>query len=364
MVMKMKIALVNHNLGSGGAEKLIYDMSILLKEKAYQVDVVLLTEVGGVYDKKLQENGINVIHLSNRWDIYSPQNIYRLIKVLKNYDVVHTHTYASQLWVSIASLFLSKKINFVTTEHNTTNRRRGRFIFKYVDKFMYSRYKNIISITEEVKINLIDWIENSERHKVISNGINLKKYFNSNKISKEKLGLELEDILITMVARFSEQKDHMTLIKAIEILPHEYKLLLLGEGELKEKFQKYVNEKKLNEKIKFLGYRDDVPEILKTSDIGVLSSNYEGLPISLLEIMATGIPFVGSRVPGIKELASDIGVLFAHKNSEELAEKLKKLSEDRNYYEQVKNKCIKKAKDYDIENTTDKYITIYKGEKK
>ncbi|MGL5744693.1 MAG: glycosyltransferase, partial [Cetobacterium sp.] len=104
-----KLAIVNHNLGSGGAEKLIYDIALELKKRDVNFSVILLTSHNCIYGKKLLEKGVDVIYLSHRWDIYSPKNIFRLIKVLKGYDVIHTHIYSAQLWTAFSSYFLPAK---------------------------------------------------------------------------------------------------------------------------------------------------------------------------------------------------------------------------------------------------------------
>ncbi|WP_407537332.1 glycosyltransferase [Cetobacterium somerae] len=208
--MNKRLAIVNHNLGSGGAEKLIHDMALELKDMNIEFSIILLTNVNDIYGKKLQEVGIDVIYLSNKWDIYSPKNIFKLKKILKHYDIIHTHTYTAQLWTAFSSLFLGKKKKYITTEHSTSNRRREKFYFKYLDGWMYSRYNKIISITDATQINLKKWLNNKnpEKHLVINNGINLKKYYSTTPINRKEINQNLkeEDILICMIGRFSEQK--------------------------------------------------------------------------------------------------------------------------------------------------------------
>ena len=168
-----RLAIVNHNLGSGGAEKLIYDMAIELQKRGINFSVILLTSVNCIYGKRLLEKGIDVIYLSDRWDIYSPKNIFRLIKVLKDYDIIHTHVYSAQLWTALASLYLDKKKIYITTEHSNSNNRRGRVLFKLIDKMMYSRYSNIVCITSKVRDSLVEWIGNNDKFRVIENGIDI-----------------------------------------------------------------------------------------------------------------------------------------------------------------------------------------------
>lgn len=361
--MKLKkIAIVNHNLGSGGAEKLIYDMAVELKKRKVDFSVILLTSANCVYGKKLLEQGIDVIYLSNKWDIYSPKNVFRLIKVLKDYDVIHTHIYSAQLWTAIASLFLNKNKKIITTEHNTNNNRRGKLVFKILDKWMYSKYKSIISINRETENALKKWIGDNYNYQVIQNGIDINSIMSTPEGKREEFGYTQRDILICQVARLNTVKNQETSIQAMKYLPENYKLLLLGEGDKKKELENLTFELKLEDRVKFLGYRADVPSILKMADISILTSQYEGLPISCLESMLI-VPFIGSNVPGIKDVVSDAGVLFEYANYKELAQRIKELIENKEKYEYIKAKCYEKAKGYDIGKTVDKYLEVYEGRK-
>ncbi|MCS5420926.1 MULTISPECIES: glycosyltransferase [Psychrilyobacter] len=358
----MKVALVNHNLGSGGVEKLIYDMAVEMKNNNIDVDIVLLTSVNGVYDDFLKGKGINIIHLSNKWDIYSPKNIFRLVKVLKKYDVVHTHIYSAQLWTAFASYLLPKEIKYITTEHSTTNRRRGNKIFRIIDRWMYSRYDKVVSITSEVKKELENWIgKNKNTDIVIENGIKLNDYITAKPNKREEFNLEVGDKILIMISRFSPPKDHATLIDAMAHLDPEYKLLLVGEGELKEQCINQVKNLKIEDRVLFLGYRRDVPNLLKMCDGAILSSFYEGLPISALEIMASGIPFIASDVPGLTDLVKNCGILFKQGKTLELKGKIKEVMENKKIKEEVVARGTEKSERYSIENKVKEYLTLYKN---
>lgn len=355
--MNKKLAIVNHNLGSGGAEKLIYDMALELKEKKIEFSVILLTSVSDIYGRKLIEEGINVIYLSDKWDIYSPKNIFRLKVFLKDYDVVHTHTYAAQLWTAFASLFLRRK-RYITTEHSTTNNRRGKIHFKILDRWMYSRYNKIVSITEATQKNLKKWLnnKNEEKYIVINNGINLEKYYSTIGINRRKINsnLKKEDILICMVGRFSEQKDQKTVIKSMQILDESYKLLLLGDGNKVEE-QNLVDELSLKERVYFLGYKSNVAEIVKSCDIAVLSSHSEGFGLAAVESMALGIPTIGSDVDGLREVLENGGVTFECGDSNKLSKLILKYTTDKLLYIELSEVGIKKSKEYDIKIMSEKY---------
>ena len=355
-----RLAIVNHNLGSGGAEKLIYDMAIELQKREIDFSVILLTSVNCIYGKRLLEKGIDVIYLSDRWDIYSPKNIFRLIKVLKDYDIIHTHVYSAQLWTALASLYLDKKKIYITTEHSNSNNRRGRVLFKLIDKMMYSRYSNIVCITSKVRDSLVEWIGNNDKFRVIENGIDIDSILSFKERTRKELGFKEDDILLCQIARLNIVKNHETSFKALKELPQKYKLILLGEGERKDKLLRLAGQLGISDRVYFLGYRDDVYGVLKAMDISLLTSQYEGLPISCLESMLL-VPFIGSRVPGIKEVVAGYGELFELNNHLELKDLILKVVEDRELYEKLKRECNKRAMEYSIKKCVDKYIEVYEG---
>lgn len=361
--MNKKIAIVNHNLGSGGAEKLIYDMALELKKRKIEFSVILLTSINDIYGKKLLEKGVDVIYLSNKWDIYSFKNIFRLKNILKKYDIIHTHIYSAQLWTAFASLFLSKNKKYITTEHSTSNRRRNRKIFKYFDKWMYSRYNKIISITEATQVNLKNWLADKIDNKyiIINNGINLNNYYKIQKKERWRIHQDIseEDILICMVGRFSKEKDHKTLIKSIKNLEENYKLILLGAGNHFEE-DRLIIELGLDKRVYFLGYRYDAAEIVKACDISVLSSNWEGFGLAAVESMALGIPTVGSNIDGLKEVLNNGGLVFPKGNSEELSRIILSLIKNKKRYIEISELGIKKSKIYSLDNFMKQYLKIYK----
>lgn len=370
----MKVLHLINNLGSGGAEKLITDLVPLLnKENDIEVNVLLLTKKNSVHIERLTNNGIKVEYI--KFDnFYSFKNIFEIVKHIKKYkyDIVHSHLFPSQYWVACARYFVrNRPVKFVTTEHSTTNRRREKLYFKLMDRFVYSKYDSIISVSKQTQENLIRWLQSDDvsNHRIIRNGVNISKIRDSKPYSKMELITQLneDDKIICMVARFSEQKDQPTLIKAISLLPENVHLVLVGEGVLLEQNIALAKELKLSQRVHFLGFRNDVYPIMKTADVLVLSSHLEGLSLSSLEGMASGKPFVASRVPGLEELVEGSGLLFEEKNEFELSKILSHLLVDRTYYNKIVNKCVEKSNEYSIRLTVDQHIKLYKellGEKK
>ena len=109
-----------------------------------------------------------------------------------------------------------------------------------------------------------------------------------------------------------------------------------------------------------MGMRTDIPFILHSSDIIVLSSHYEGLSLSSLEGMASGRPFVASDVDGLHEIVDGYGLLFPHEDASSLADILLKLSKDKVYADRIAAKCLERAQQFDITVMAQKYNCVYK----
>jgi hypothetical protein len=363
----MKVLNVINSLGPGGAEKLIEDaLPIINKKKNIEVELLLITVKNKEFLKKIRNRGIK-ISIIGRKNIYNPANIIEIRKFIKNnkFDIIHTHLFPSVYWISLAAkTLLNRKFKLIYTEHSTHNRRRNHFLFRPIDKFIYKEYDKVISISQKTQNNLINWLEVNENNKftVIENGIDVQKFSFAEPYSKKKLYSKYseENIFITMVGSFSKSKDQRTLIKSFKKLDDNVHLFLVGQGKLLEKHKKYANNLNLNDRIHFLGFRNDVEKILKTSDIVVLSSHWEGFGLAAVEGMAAGKPVIASNVNGLKEVVKDGGLLFEQGNEKELRKLIEKLINDHSFYEEIKQRCLKKSYNYDIKNMTENLIDTYK----
>lgn len=358
----MKILQVINNLGSGGAEKLISDFVPKMAESGHQVDVLLIRDKNSIYTNTLIESSIKVTIL-NKSSLYNPFTIIKLYKYLmKNkYDVIHVHLFPALYYFYISSMFINKHIS-VFTEHAVSNDRQKYLLFRFFDSIIYNKFDKIICLSNKVMDNLIEKIKiESKKCTIIPNGIDLQIFNKPNKISRDKISehLNINDFLVIMIARLTYQKDHITLIKAISILPEKYKLILVGEGENYNMIVSLIEEMKLEKRIILLGRRTDVPELISTCDIGVLSTRVEGMPLFALEVMAAKKPFVGSNVPGVQDLFSDAGIMFNFENYKELASIIKKLDEDKDLYKQYSNKSAVFCQNYSIEQMATNYLNLY-----
>lgn len=364
MEKKIKILHINTGLVAGGVERLLNDLlPIFNKEENFQVDLYLLENKGNnLFEEELKKNNIKIIYskYNNKFDI---RNIFEIRKLMKNYDIVHTHIFPSQFYLPLSLIGLKNKPYLVTTEHSTSNKRRKYTVLSKIEKYLYLKYDKIISISNETEIELKKWLKIKDKYRnkfqVIENGVNINKfYLNNIDVEEEFFKEERKNKIITMIGRFSVEKDQATLIKTVKNIENIC-LFLVGDGERKEEYQNLVKELNIENKVKFLGVRNDIPKILKITDICVLSSNWEGFGLAAIESMAAGKPVIASDVDGLKQIVERNGLIFEKGNERDLEEKIKFLLDNKKEYEKISKKCLEKAKEYDIQKMTEKYMKIY-----
>ena len=338
----------------GGAERLMVDLLPRLRDLGNDVELAVFCSKKTVFYKQLEQSGIRIHGFSETEGVYSFNHILRLKKLMKQYDIVHTHNTACQVFAAIGK---NKNTKLVTTEHSTSTRRRNYKLFLYVDRWMYNRYDKIICISEPSEYSLRMYIGDKYPITTIHNGIDVRRFSEANNID---LG-GANKIIITMIAGFRYEKDQPTVIRAMSYLPDNYHLLLVGDGERRQEFELLINELGLQKRIHLLGLRNDVPQMLKSSDVIVMTSHREGLSLSNVEGMSSGNPFIASDVEGLREVTKDYGVLFPHGDAKYLAREIEKLSTDAEYRNDVVEKCKVRAAQYDIVEMAKNYNQLYKN---
>lgn len=352
----MKILHVITSLATGGAEHLMVDLLPRLHDLGNEVELLIFDGTRTPFYEQLEAAGIKIHSLGIGGNVYNPLNIFKLVKFIRKYDVIHTHNTACQLFVPVARFFSFGGAKLVTTEHNATNRRRGNRLFKLLDKWMYSQYKRIICIADQTKDNLEAHIGVKSKIVTIYNGVDTSRYLKPIKDIANK-----DRFVISMIAAFREQKDQDTLIRAIGQLPEEYSLQIVGDGERRTVLEELVDALALQNKVRFLGIRTDIPDVLSDTDVVVLSSHWEGLSLSSIEGMASGRPFVASDVDGLREMVKEAGVLFPHGDHVALAKAIKNLCENPEEYKVVAERCQERAREFDISKMSREYYNAYLG---
>ena len=352
----MKILHVITNLEIGGAEKLLVDLLPRINLSGISVELALFVSTNTPFYRLLKDSGIKIHEFSHKGSVYDVKNIYKLIKIVPQFDIVHTHNTAPQLFGAIASLF--NNVKWVTTEHTTTNNHRVWW-FKPIEKWMYNRYNRIICISEAVQQNMHAVAGNCVSSSVICNGIDTKQYYRALPVHKRDISKNPNRKVLIMVGRMSYQKDQATIIRAMNNINIESELWLVGDGERECELKDLVKDLGLCDRVLFLGKRTDIPALLKASDIAIQSSHIEGFGLAAVEAMAVGLPIVAAKVPGLSQVVDGAGLLFQHGNYNELASIINRLLAQSVMYKEIAKACANRAKNYDISTMTQNYINVY-----
>lgn len=349
----------------GGGQNLLIGLAGIQKQRGNDVTVLALEPCEDkVVAQKIEAEGVKVEVLSKKVGLHNPLQIFLLVPWLRKYDIIHVHLFPALYWVGFANLLTGKRANVVYTEHSTKNRRRTHPILRRVDNFVYQHcYDKIIACADKALETYTQVYPNVKHVCAINNGVDTKKYWEAEPYTKQELlGLPEDSFVVTMVARFMFMKRQDTIVEAISKLPSKFHACFVGseptdEGLLMVK--KLAEDLNVVDRVHFLFIRPDVPRILKTSNVVMMASDYEGLSLSSIEGMAAGKPFIATDVNGLREVVKGAGELFENKNSDQLAALISKLESDNDYYDEMVTRCRKRASEYDIQKMVDQYMDEY-----
>jgi glycosyltransferase involved in cell wall biosynthesis len=294
------------NLGSGGAERIVADLSLGLTSRGFNLLIICLYgSENTIIENELIKNKIQIIYLNKRRgpDFRIFIKIYKLINDYRP-DVVHSHLYV--LRYLLPSFLLCKIPVKIHTIHNLANKEVDR-VGKIFNKLSFLLGVKPVSISRKVTKSLFD-VYGFKSPVLIPNGIQLNKFTNpcvSKKEWREKEKFGLNEILFVCIARFNVQKNHKNLLKSFSehcSVFSESKLVLVGDGPLKDDLLAQATSLEIQTRVCFIGTRKDVCEILNASDVFVLASDWEGNPLSVMEAMASGLPVICTAVGGVPEL--------------------------------------------------------------
>lgn len=347
----MNILHVIDSFNIGGAENLV--ANYILETKNVQVnDVLVLFSSNSFLDKKLLDENINIIDLSNYNMFLKLIKLIKYIK-LKKYDIVHAHLFPAFYLCGIASIF-TKGTKYIVTEHSVTNKRREKKYLKDIEKFIYKRFDKVIACADEVEINLSNWVDHEIKIETVKNGV--KK--------SDLTQYEYEYDLILVGSLRSNVKGVDLFLKAISQIKDTFeKAIIVGDGVEMDNLISLSKSLNLEDKVDFLGLRSDVENLLDKSKIFVMPSRYEGLPIALLEAMSRKKAIIASDVSCISDILDfgKSGVIIEPENINELSIEIKKLLDnDRKIDILGENAYVKFIENYSLEAYCNKMNTIYK----
>ncbi len=321
-----------HSLDVGGAERLVERTVMGLS--GWRFVVACLDYLGDI-GKQLIQQGIPVFCLE-RCPGIDWRCVWRLRALVRKHaiTVIHAHQYTPFSYALLGRLGGSQP-PIVFTEHGRHQPDYRRWRRVWVNRLLTRRQDRIVAVGQAVKKALVCNEGFSEqRIQVIYNGIPLEQFSNvpvRGREARAQLGIRDEAFVVAHVARLDYLKDHRTALEAIACLRDnlpEVVYLVVGDGPLQKEISQRIVELRLESHVRLLGTRQDVPLILAASDAFMLSSISEGIPLTVIEAMAAGVPLVATRVGGLEEMIDDgvQGVLRPPKDPRALASALLSLA--------------------------------------
>lgn len=350
----MRIIHVIPGLNVGGAETMMKNLIIEQMKQGHSVTVIAFYESNSFIKETLKSVGIEIMFLDKKKGL-DFTTILQLKEIFdnKNPDVIHTHSHV------LPYVFLaSRKRKIIHTIH-TVARKERRGIAVYLTRMIYhSGRVTPVAISDEIKKSISQFHDIPEdRIPVVLNGAPISNYH-----KKESYNIANKARIIH-VGSLIPLKNHELMIKVAGLLKRQgikFKMEFAGAGYLKEKLQEQVCNLGLEDCIEFVGLKDDISLFLKDADLFIFPSQYEGVPMSLIEAMASGLPIIASNVGGIPDMITDgVNGILIQPNEEELFTAIVNIAKDRDRREALGKKAILASERFSATLMCEKYISIY-----
>jgi len=356
----------------GGSERLVHNLLLKLDRNIFNPSLAWF--FGDRLLKEFKDLDIPLYRVpkEKRIDFSAMRKFGAIIKN-NNIHVVNAHHFMSMVYAYYGSK-IENRTKLVYTEHSEWEIEQISWKWNIIGSYLLSHTDAAVGVTAAVTKQIQNRF-NADASKTITipNGVDLKALSRNGSINdlREQLGLASDEKVIAITANLKKIKNHIFLLTAFKELLKSYnniKLLLIGQGfvndaeNTEQELRDYVNEKEITNKVLFLGYRSDISQLLNITDIFCLTSLKEGLPISLIEAMAVGLPVVGTNVEGIRDVIIhnqngslvNIGDVESLKNA--LLILLKNESMRRKYGE--KSRSLAKET-YSLDHCVKKYQDLY-----
>lgn len=358
--MNLRILHVINSIDLAGAELVVSQLALMQSKLGHTIGVYCVGDGDSDLVGKLRSEGITV-EIAKGSLINIVFDAFKLLRFIKKFrpHVVNSHLFASQLLVSIVSVFISRSSLFVTTEHSTSNRRRGKLFGRFVDWLVYRKYDAIVCVSDSVKISLSNWQPSMKRLFVINNGIDFDAVLRAEAVDVV-LETGLRKPIIACVGRLDFVKRQDILIEVMTYLDG-FSLLLIGDGSRKSFLQGLAKQTHVDDRVFFYGKTSRVFQLVKGCDIYVQPSEWEGFGLAALEAVACGLKAVVSDVAGLRDVIQDVSehsIIVRSRDPKDWARAIRLAYENRSDSGVVKNNRLK----YSVEEMGRRYADLYLSE--
>ncbi len=306
----LRLGFIMHVMQVAGAEMLVAET---IRRLAGRIDpVIFCLDAVGALGEQLQAEGVEVVYLGRRpgrdWRM-----VWRLAHELRTrrIEVLHAHQYTPFFYAALAKSWIRRRPRLIFTEHGRHYPDVVSRLRRAANRLVLHRFANAVNACCAFSAKSLHAVDGFPERciEVIENGIDLSRYGRAADRAelRVRLGLDPDRRYIAMVARFHPVKDHAMLLHAFgqAAARADVDLLLVGDGKLRGQLESLVASLGLTGRVRFLGVRPDVPDLLRAVDVFALTSVSEAASLTLLEAMASRLPVVVTAVGGNPEIVRE-----------------------------------------------------------
>jgi len=351
---KIQVIHFLEDLGKGGLENVVFNITTMLNPEIFDVRVVCRIR-GGYTAERIAEKGIPLQILQKKK--ISPLSLSKTLRAIRSHKsaILHCHGLFAGSSEAIIGPIVGYDAVFVHV-HNLEKAKTMR------QKLKLSILKRSVSSFIAVSKGVFECLKQNSINnvKVVSNGIDTKKFCFSMGKRRRKINFTNDTFVIGMVGRIVKRKGFDNFVELIDRIPNTSGLIV-GEGPYEEYLRSMIKHKKLENRISFIPFQSQeaLPEIYSSLDALFLYSEREGLPLSLLEAQAVGVPYIGNNVGGIGEVVKDgyNGFLLNSFDIDNVKDRIIKLKENPIYYRKNARKVIEEK--FSLDKMVKKIEKIY-----
>ncbi len=321
---KIKVLFVLNSLGTGGSERVVLDICKGLDKNSFEPFVLSLNP--GELTVEFEKENIYARSLDKKPGVDTGLMI-RAVRIVKDLgiDVINAHHFSPCMHIFPASL--TNRVPLIYTDHTVHEISMIPWYWVMIGTLCLKDCYGVLGISHACTKKLVETFR-VPAHKAFTllNATNLERFDVAvdKRAKRASLGLKPDEKIVGIVGNLREQKNHANILKAFSIIRKSndrIRLLVIGEGPMRDELTALRSSLGLEDTVAFLGARLDVSEIFKIMDAYCLCSHYEGLPLTILEAMASKVPIAATDVVGINDVVTNgvNGLLVRPDNPDELA---------------------------------------------
>jgi glycosyltransferase involved in cell wall biosynthesis len=306
----IRVLWLTKGLGPGGAERLLVSFAQIADRKRFDLRAAYLLPWKNHLVAQLGELGVPAVCLDSRREV-DPRWVHRLRSLVRarRIDVVHAHSpmVAALARPALRALPSRDRPVLMGTEHNVWSSHHP--LTRWANLLTLPLEAATIAVSDEVRSSMPTRL--GRRAEVVIHGVDVDAIASRRRerdAARAELGVRRDELLVATVANLRANKDYPTMLAAARRLAdagQPVHFVSVGQGPLARELEAERDALGLGDRFQFLGYREDPIRVLVAADVFCLSSRFEGLPISLLEAMAAGLPVVATRVGGVPSVVTD-----------------------------------------------------------